>query len=83
MYYVYLLNSIADPDQVYVGYTLNVSDRLRVHNAGGSIHTAKYKPWKLVLYMGFVERSVAMEFEKYLKTQSGRAFLLKRFFQSS
>ena len=79
MYYVYLLKSIPEPDRIYVGYTLNVSHRLKVHNAGGALHTMKYKPWKLMLYVGFVDRSIAMEFEKYLKSQSGRAFIAKRF----
>lgn len=79
MYYVYLLNSITEPERIYVGYSLNVAHRLKVHNAGGALHTAKYKPWKLLLYMSFVDRATAMDFEKYLKSQSGRAFIAKRF----
>lgn len=53
-------------------------NRLIVHNNGGSIHTSKFIPWKLVTYMGFSDVSKALEFECYLKTGSGRAFARKR-----
>ena len=80
MYYVYLLRSIKNPQKTYVGYTTNLKARLQKHNEGGSIHTAKYKPWKLIAYFAFVNEKRAMKFEKYLKTQSGRAFAKKRFY---
>jgi predicted GIY-YIG superfamily endonuclease len=50
MFYVYLLISIADPDQRYVGFTTDVKRRVKSHNEGASVHTRKYKPWKLVSY---------------------------------
>jgi predicted GIY-YIG superfamily endonuclease len=53
--------------------------RIATHNAGGSTHTAKYRPWKLVSYHAFAERHRAQELEYYLKTGSGRAFANKRF----
>lgn len=79
MYYVYLITSINYPEQIYVGYTTNVNERLVTHNNGGSVHTAKYKPWQLITYLGFTDKATALEFEKYLKSQSGRAFAVKRF----
>ena len=78
MYYVYLIKSINFPAEVYVGYTTNLIQRLETHNSGGSIHTAKYKPWELVMYLGFVSEATARSFEKYLKSHSGRAFAEKR-----
>lgn len=48
MYYVYLLRSTAFPDQRYIGFTKDLRKRVAVHNAGGSVHTAKYKPWELI-----------------------------------
>ncbi|MBS1986417.1 GIY-YIG nuclease family protein [Candidatus Dependentiae bacterium] len=78
MYFVYVIKSIDYPDQIYIGYTANLSGRLEVHNTGGSPHTAKYKPWVLVSFSGFSSKDVATRFEKYLKSQSGRAFLHKR-----
>jgi predicted GIY-YIG superfamily endonuclease len=78
MYHVYLIKSIAYPEVLYVGYTLNIESRLETHNAGGSIHTAKYKPWELVMFLSFRDELKAKEFEQYLKSQSGRAFAKKR-----
>ena len=79
MYYVYLIKSIQFPEILYVGYTIDIEQRIMVHNSGGSFYTAKYRPWQLVLYLAFIEEGAAKEFEKYLKTQSGRAFTKKRF----
>lgn len=79
MYYVYLIKSINFPEIFYVGFTTNISQRLETHNSGGSIHTAKCRPWELIMYLSFVDASKAKEFEKYLKSQSGRAFAKKRF----
>lgn len=44
MHYVYLLRSVEHTDQTYVGYTTDLRQRLETHNAGGSIHTAKFRP---------------------------------------
>jgi putative endonuclease len=79
MFYVYLINSLNFPDQKYIGCTDNLTERLETHNSGGSIHTRSYRPWKLVMYLGFQQRETAYEFEKYLKSGAGRAFAKKRF----
>jgi putative endonuclease len=79
MYYVYLIKSIKYPDRTYVGYTTNIEERLATHNAGGSVYTSDYKPWQLVAYIAFDEKSKAIEFEKYIKSGSGYAFAKKRF----
>jgi len=78
MKFVYLLESIAQPEQTYVGLTDNVQFRLDAHNAGLSSHTAKFKPWRLVSYVAFTDEKKAIAFEKYLKSHSGRAFANKR-----
>ena len=78
-YYVYLIRSIKYPQTIYVGYTTNVNERIKTHNVGGSIHTKKDKPWELVTCTLFKDMDTAKQFEKYLKSQSGRAFLKKRF----
>ncbi len=79
MYYVYLLRSIPNPDQTYVGFTENLKTRLTAHNQGQSPHTAKYKPWTLITYLAFSEKNRALSFEKYIKSHSGKAFANKRF----
>jgi predicted GIY-YIG superfamily endonuclease len=78
VFYVYLLISLAKPNQRYVGFTTDLKQRLKHHNDGASVHTAKYRPWRLVSYFGFDDERRAREFEHYLKSGSGRAFANKR-----
>ena len=78
MYYVYLIRSILHPDQTYIGFTEGLKARLKSHNSGQSSHTAKFKPWELITYLAFKDRSTALSFEKYLKSHSGKAFANKR-----
>jgi predicted GIY-YIG superfamily endonuclease len=79
MWYVYLIRSVATPDRGYTGATSDLRQRLRDHNAGKSTHTAKYAPWELIWYCAFPDKLKALEFEKYLKSHSGRAFARKHF----
>ena len=78
-YYVYLIQSVQHPEVRYVGYTTNLKERLLTHNSGGSIYTKKDRPWKLVMCSVFENIDCVKQFEKYLKSQSGRAFAKKRF----
>ena len=79
MYYVYLLRSINNPQKSYIGYTLNLKNRIEKHNNGGSVHTSDNRPWKLVAFLGFDTKAKALDFEKYLKTGSGHTFAQRRF----
>jgi putative endonuclease len=73
-----MLRSIPNPDQIYVGFTGDLKTRLISHNRGQSPHTAKFKPWDLITYHAFKDRTKALSFEKYLKSHSGKAFAKKR-----
>ncbi len=77
MKYVYLLQSVANPEERYVGLTSDLERRLKEHNSGGSSHTAKYSPWRIVVAVQFAEDRRAAEFEQYLKSGSGHAFARK------
>ncbi|MBI3885182.1 MAG: GIY-YIG nuclease family protein [Opitutae bacterium] len=78
MYYVYFLRSESSPGQRYVGFSEDLKARLRAHNAGGSPHTSKYRPWVLSGYVAFPNKQRALDFEHYLKSHSGKAFATKR-----
>lgn len=67
------------PDRLYVGFTTNLQQRLEIHNSGGSVYTSSYRPWKLIIYLSFDEEIKAKNFERYLKTSAGKAFISKRF----
>lgn len=80
MYYVYILQSKSHKDQMYFGFTENLKQRVQHHNSGsGGFHSAKFKPWKLIYSSIFKDKKKALDFEKYLKTASGKAFARKRF----
>ena len=79
-YYVYLIRSFTTFGKIYVGYTTNLEERLKTHNAGDSIYTKADRPWQLVTYLVFTNKQLAMDFEKYLKSHSGRAFSEKRLY---
>ncbi|UCH35908.1 MAG: GIY-YIG nuclease family protein [Armatimonadota bacterium] len=76
---VYLLASVRDPQQRYVGLASDPEERLKEHNAGKSPHTSRYVPWRIVAVVGFDNRGRASAFERYLKSGSGRAFAKRHF----
>lgn len=80
MYYVYIIRSVKSPNETYIGITNNIWRRLFEHNQGLSHHTNKFKPWKIVTYIAFTNRQIALKFEKYLKVGSGKAFAKKRLY---
>ena len=77
--FVYVLESLTEPDRHYTGLCTNVEERLELHNNGLSHHTAKWRPWRLIVAIEFAEEVVAARFERYLKTGSGRAFARRHF----
>lgn len=77
-YYVYILQSGNDPDRFYIGHTEELQSRLITHNQGKCKHTSKYIPWRIKTAIAFTDKQKAIDFEKYLKTASGRAFAKKR-----
>jgi putative endonuclease len=77
MKYVYILESL-DSEHFYVGIADDLRARLKKHNAGEVTHTSKYRPWKVRTYVAFSDEKLAVAFEKYLKSGSGRAFAKKR-----
>ena len=64
-YYVYLLQSIKYPEKYYTGITIDLKRRIKKHNEGGSLHTSKYKPWKVNTAIAFIDKQKAYSFDKY------------------
>jgi predicted GIY-YIG superfamily endonuclease len=78
-HYVYILESIANPEHFYIGLTEGLHVRLQKHNAGEVPHTSKFKPWAIKTAIAFRDRERAAAFERYLKSGSGCAFARKHF----
>jgi putative endonuclease len=81
MYYVYILHS-SKSGNFYFGYSEDLQNRFKLHNLGKVKSTAPYAPWKLVGYTAFENMQLAKDFERYLKTGSGKAFAYKRLVNS-
>ena len=77
--FVDLLQSSQDPEQYDVGLTSNPSNRRGAHNDGDSLHTARYRPWRLIVRIEFADRNRALAFERYLKSGSAREFSRRHF----
>jgi putative endonuclease len=75
MHYVY---SLKCRDGYYIGCTDNISERLIRHQKGHVPATANRLPVKLEFYFAVRDKYKAFEFEKYLKSGSGRTFVKKR-----
>lgn len=80
---MYILRSVSKPGQRYFGITSDLKQRLEYHNAGRCPHTSKFMPWKVETYVAFSDERKAFEFEKYLKTGSGREFSRRRFWPAA
>ena len=74
-HFVYTLESLSSPSQIYTGQTQDLKQRLREHNSGGVSHTSKFTPWQVRSATAFKSKERALAFERYLKSGSGRAFL--------
>jgi putative endonuclease len=72
--YVYVLHSLSSPDRHYVGLTDDILRHLEAHNRGALPQTARHRPWRLHVMMKFGTPEGAAQFEKFLKSASGREF---------
>ncbi len=77
-YYVYILE--LSNGKHYIGCTVNLKERINRHRKGYVNYTKAYLPIKLVWCCSFPNRYKAYEFERYLKSGSGRAFAVRHLF---
>jgi len=77
MWYVYILKSQIDHN-LYVGSTSNIKRRIFEHNSGEVDSTKARIPFVLEAYIAVKNKDKAIEVERYFKTGSGKATLLKR-----
>jgi len=76
--FVYIIQS--DRNRMrYVGSTSDVARRVSTRNSGGSEFTSPHRPWSVLVSIEFRSEQMALGFERYLKTGSGRAFAKRHF----
>ena len=67
-HYVYMIKTIGGVyDKTYVGYTLNLKNRLQKHNSGKGAKSTKGHKWRVIYKKKFKTKSEAMSFEYFLK----------------
>lgn len=77
VFYTYILK--LNNGKFYIGSSKDLRNRLKEHNSGRVSATKSFTPCVLVYYSAFLTLSLALHFEKYLKTSSGFAFRNKHF----
>ena len=80
-YYVYILQSQKDSG-LYIGYTLDLKNRLVSHARGDNTATKDRLPFKLIHYEYFVNMRDAKAREVFLKSGYGR-MQLKQFLKNT
>jgi predicted GIY-YIG superfamily endonuclease len=79
MFYTYIIESLSCPGKRYIGHTSDLKQRVSEHNSGRCVHTDKFVPWKLKIYLAFETLEQAQHFERYLKSGLGHAFAGRHF----
>ena len=76
MYYVYIIR--LTNNTFYTGFSGSLKKRIQEHLEGKVNQTRNLRPIKLEYYSAFCSKKRALDFEKYLKSNSGFAFRNKR-----
>ena len=76
-HYVYVILSKKD-DKLYIGYTQNLRERIKEHNAKKNFSTKSKIPLQLVYVEAGLNQDDAERRENYFKTTQGRRFLKLR-----
>ena len=77
IYYVYVLKSEID-NNMYVGYSKDLKNRIQQHNTGHVISTKNRRPLTLIYYEACLNQQDATHREKYLKTSWGKRYIKNR-----
>ena len=66
-FYVYMLKSKSSKPITYVGYTNDLTKRIKLHNNGKGAKSTKGYKWKIIYKKKFISKSKAMSYEYILK----------------
>ena len=66
-FYVYVLKSKSKKPVTYVGYTKNLSKRIKLHNSGKGAKFTRGRKWKILYKKKYKSKSEAMSEEIKLK----------------
>jgi len=76
-YYVYVLRSIKNND-LYIGFSGDLRERVKDHDQGNVKATKDNRPWKLVYYEAYHDKRDATKRERQLKNHRAKSDLRKQ-----
>ena len=66
-YCVYMLKSLGKKPVTYVGYTKNLSNRIRLHNSGKGAKFTRGRKWRVIYKEKLSSKTKAISREYYIK----------------
>ena len=77
-YYVYILINInRKSNPTYVGYTNDISNRLKLHNSSRGAKFTRGRLWKIIYKKCYKSKSVAMQNEYKIKHNAKQRAIIK------
>jgi len=73
-YFVYIIQSEKD-GSYYIGSTQDITERLERHNQGRSKYTKLKRPWNLMYYEEYPDRSDAVKRENQIKRRKDKEYI--------
>jgi len=77
MHIIYVLRSQKDQN-LYIGCTSNIKDRLETHNRGNVLSTKGRRPFALIYQEEYIDKYKAFQKERFYKTPKGKKELLEK-----
>ena len=78
IYYVYMLKSKGVKPVTYVGYTNNLSNRIKLHNSGKGAKFTRGRKWRLIYKEKYKSKKEAISREYYIKNNRSLRNKLKK-----
>ena len=77
-FYVYMLKSLSKKKVTYVGYTNNLSKRIKLHNTGKGAKFTRGRKWKLIYKEKYNTKNKAISREYYIKKNRALRNFIKK-----
>ena len=76
-FYVYMLKSISKKPVTYVGYTKNITKRIKLHNSGKGAKFTRGRKWNLIYKEKYSTKNQAISREYYIKKNRALRNMIK------
>ena len=77
-FFVYMLKSLQKKSVTYVGYTKNLTKRIKLHNTGKGAKFTRGRKWKLIYSEKCETKNQAISREYYIKNNRTLRNLIKK-----